>query len=418
MKYQTLKIIGFSGLVIIAMTSFGFGEIKSTESNVTAQKDDALKKTAAPKINKTEKTKTVDPLLKRVNEAIRVSESRYLSTKVHSPWQIMHGLLVFGHDYYLKDYSLGKPATTTQPPKTGTTKIVPKKKKVEPKKIRAIDWLSKGPKFRNESWFEKTTDGGRAHPYSVAYAFEGHPNQLLAILAMAKTAPTHQFKADIGTITINDMLKHTKANVRSTEEITWTLWALSHYLGPNAQWTSKYGEFWSIEKMVQLQTNEAPRNGACGGSHGLFALTYARNVYLKTGKPLRGVWWAADVKIKRYIAAAKQLQNADGTFSTEYFEGRGYSNDFETRLNRSGHTLEFLALALPQSRLKEAWFRKGVAAIADELLRNKHSPAKCGSLYHALSGLMIYRNRVSPQVTVKNQQPKKAQPKKQTVPTT
>ncbi|MCH8830903.1 MAG: hypothetical protein IID45_15115, partial [Planctomycetes bacterium] len=180
------------------------------------------------------------------------------------------------------------------------------------------------------------------------------------------------------------------------EEITWTLWALSHYLGADARWENKYGEAWSIDRLVRMQTQAPTGDAACGGTHGLFALTYARNVYLKTGRPLRGVWLAADQKIQRYIAEAKESQNADGTFSSNYFQSRGYSNNFEKRLNTSGHTLEFLLLALPKKRMKEKWIRNGVKAIARDLIVNKRVPVKCASLYHALDGLVLYRDLFAP----------------------
>lgn len=311
-----------------------------------------------------------DPLLKQVANAIDVSEKRFLTANVHTPWQIMHGLLALRQEYMVKD-------------KNG-------------KKIKAIDWISSGPHYKGDAWFQKTRFGGQAHPYSTDYAFEGHPNQFLAILAMADVPLTHKLKTDRGTITIADMVRNAKAEIKTNEEVTWTLWALSHYLGPDSTWENKYGETWSIERLVRIQTQEATFNGACGGSHGLFALTYARNVFLKTKQPLRGHWLAADQKIQKYIAQAKSLQNTDGTFSTEYFESRGHSRAFEKRLNTSGHTLEFVVSALPQERLKEQWVRNGIAAIAKDLVDNRLKPAECGSLYHAMNGLVIYRDKTNP----------------------
>ena len=77
--------------------------------------------------------------------------------------------------------------------------------------------------------------------------------------------------------------------------------ALAHYEEPDAQWFNAAGEPWSIERLVKMQIDEPVTSGACGGCHGLFALAYARNMYISTGKPLRGVWFEADQKIKRYV---------------------------------------------------------------------------------------------------------------------
>jgi len=310
-----------------------------------------------------------DPLLEQVNEAIDVTTRRYLTATVHTPWQIMHGLLALRDKYLIK---LGN------------------------EKVSAIDWVSNGATYRGEHWFEKTRYGGRAHPYSTAYAFEGHPNQLLAILSMCSLPMDHKIRAGNGTFTIAEMIKHTQAEVNAQEEITWTLWGLSNFLGTDARWENKYGEAWSIERLVRMQTHQPVHTAACGGSHGLFALSFARNVHVESGKPLRGVWLEAEQKIKRYIEEARLYQNQDGSFSTDYFKGRNSSRDFQTRLGSSGHTLEFLMLAMPKNRLKEQWVRNGVAALARDLIDHGRDPAECGALYHAMDGLVIYRDRMMP----------------------
>lgn len=308
-----------------------------------------------------------DPLHAAVDDAIQTSIRRYLSSEVHTPWQIMHGLLALRGDYQIKQ---------------------------DGKKVNALEWMSQGATYRGQPWFQRTRYGGRAHPYSKAYAFEGHPNQFLAILAMADVPLDHKFvTSGQETITVEEMVKHAQMTVSSNEEVTWTLWALSHYLDPDAAWRNRYGESWSMERLVQIQTAEPVQSAACGGSHGLFALTFARNAYRKTGRPLRGAWLEADQKIERYIREARYYQNTDGTFSTNYFSGRRHSHNFETRLNTSGHTLEFLVLALPEERLKEQWVRNGIYALTTDLLEHRRDPAECGSLYHALDALVIYRDR-------------------------
>jgi len=313
---------------------------------------------------------SLDPLQKLVQEAIRVSIRRFLSADAHTPWQIMHGILALRQDYVIKQGDA---------------------------KVSAIEFISSGAKYRGDDWFEKTRFGGRAHPYSgVAYAFEGHPNQFLAILSMADLPLDHQFKAGSDTITIEDMVEHAKMEVKRGEEITWTLWAMSHYLPPNTTWENKWGEQWGIERLVQMQTEARPQRAACGGTHGLFALSYARNGYLETGQRLRGVWIAADQKLQQYIAMARSHQNSDGTFSGDYFKGRQLDRNFKDRLTSSGHTLEFLMVALPQNRLDERWVRRGITAVSRELIDNKRTPADCGALYHAMNGLAIYLERTLP----------------------
>lgn len=326
---------------------------------------------AAPSANAAEKTAGAknDPMIKKVDEAIEISTKRYLTAGSHTPWQILHGMLAYRHDYIIKD--------------------------AQGKKINAVDYMTAGPKFRGEGWFRKTRNGAEAHPYSADYVFEGHQNQFLAILSAAGFPLDYEMKMDGGKATIRDIVRNSMYEINGQDETTWSLWALSHYLGAEKSWTNKYGQEWSIEALVRRQNQENPWNAACGGTHGLFALSSALKVYRKTGKPLRGVWLEADQKIKRYIEEAKAYQNADGSFSSEYFRGHGFSRDFEKRLGTSGHILEFLMVALPDNRLNEAWVRKGVEAVAKDLIDNKRLPAEPGALYHAVDGLVLYRERVT-----------------------
>lgn len=314
----------------------------------------------------------VDPLVKLATEAVEVCSRRYLTTDMHTPWQIIHGLLAYRQDFQLK-------------------------LKDSDKKINAIEWASSGVNFRGESLFQKTPYGGRAHPYSQIYYFEGHPTQFMAYLTMSRLPSTHEFKTDSGeVVTVQDIINNAKMEVtRSPEvEMTWTLWALAHYLEPTAQWVNKSGEPWSMEELLRVELRNAIYDSACGGTHSLFAIAYARNAHLQSRQPLRGVWLEADQKIQRFIAEAKALQNSDGSFSKYFFKGRDLSNDFNTRITGSGHMVEWLMVALPQSRLSEPWVQNGVRCVAQDLIDNRHQNADCGPLYHAVDGLQIFLERM------------------------
>ncbi len=357
MKWFEHRMITASFVILVfftAVTLFAQDESGSAAPNAGAAKT---------------KARPADPLAQQVDEAIEITTRRYLTANVHTPWQILHGILALRRDFLLKR---------------------------DGKKVSAIEWLSHGARFRGEHMFEATRYGGRAHPYSQPYAFEGHPNQFLAILTMSNLPLDHQFKTATGTISVADIVNNAKMEINDREEITWSLWALCHYLPADARWTNKYGVHWSIERMVQIQTYDSVNDAACGGTHGLFALSYARKRYLRTKRPLRGVWLQADQKIQRYVASARSLQNYDGSFSATYFRGRSHTSDFTDRIATSGHMLEWLMMALPERRLKEDWVRRGVAAIANDLIVHRGEPVECGPLYHALDALILYREKTRP----------------------
>ncbi len=321
-----------------------------------------------------------DPLVKLVYETREIQRQRLLNTTDHTPWQMMHGLLGLRQDFLINH--------------NGQT-------------INGLEWIKTGPMFKNEPWFQKTSHGGRAHPYSVPYAFEGHINQSLAILAMCNLPLDTQFNTPQGPITMRDMLKNAQMTANAKEEVTWTLWALSTYLPSDAEWINEKGERWSIERLVLLETGKqvGGPTSPCGGTHGLFALARARNVYLKTGKPLRGVWAQADQKIQKYIRTIQTQLNKDGSLSSNYYRGREYKQDFDKRMASMGHLLEFLMVALPQERLKEPWVRRAIEATANDLKNNRKAYVSCSPLYHATDALTIYLERVLPQQQAVAQQP-------------
>jgi len=309
-----------------------------------------------------------DPLIRQVYETREACRRRLLSTSDHTPWQIMHGTLALRHDFVIRHQG---------------------------KTVKGLDWIATGPTFRGESWFSKTPYGGQAHPYSIPYAFEGHINQFLAILSMSGLPLDSEFRTSDGVITMRDMLKNAQMTVNDKEEVTWTLWALSRYLPPDAQWKNSRGESWSIERLVRIETGKSLTGAACGGTHGLFALAHARNVRLRTGEPLRGVWLEAEYKIRRYIQTARMQQNSNGTLSSNFFRGRDYKTDFDKRMASAGHILEFLMIALPQKELSERWVRRAISATCSDLMANRNSYVSCSPLYHSVNALSIYLDRVA-----------------------
>ncbi len=315
--------------------------------------------------------KSNDALIELCKESVDTTARRLLSTESHTPWQIMHGLLALRHDFQIQH---------------------------EGQTISGLDWVAQGQVFDDEYWFESSRHGGRAHPYSRPYAFEGHANQFLAILSMCGVELDRKFGTSTGTVTMRGMINNAQKTLTEKDEPTWTLWALSRYLPSSARWRNEDGESWSIEKLVQDQTAKPMQGAPCGGTHGLFALAHARNVYLRQEKPLRGVWLQAEYKIRKHINTARMQQNADGTLSSNFFRSKEYDPDFNKRMASAGHILEFLMIALPQNELGERWVRRAIEATASDLLNNRKAYVKCSPLYHSVNALNIYLDRVNPKV--------------------
>lgn len=306
-------------------------------------------------------------LLQLVEEAIEISNRRFLVANEHSPWQIYHGLNALRREFLLE---------------------------LEGELVPAVDWLSgTNPQFRGKPWFEKTPYGGRAHRYTVPYHFEGHPNQSLALMVMCNLPRDHRFQIDGGYITVDDVINNAKVDLNPREELTWTLWFLTHYLESDETWMTRHGQMWSLEKLVQDQIQTEVSNAACGGTHNLYALSVARNNHLRKGGQLRGVWLQADQKVKRYIVAARSLQRRDGSFPTQYFRGYGYPKNFSEQIASTGHIMEWLMVGVDDRQFSEEWVERGIRYIAQKMVDHRHESAECGPLYHAVAALSLYRDR-------------------------
>ena len=336
---------------------------------------------------------TSDPLMLLVDRAIAQNSRRFLdvtpgSAQQNSPWQIMHGILAYRNEFQLK---INDPAG--------------------PRKISAIQYISNEATYRNEHWFEATPYGGRAHPFNVPYWFEGHVNQFLAILTMSNLPLNHEFKVAGGkVVTMADMVRHAQRTTSGNVEVSWTLWFLTHYLDPDAEWTNMHGQKWSLATLAEIQTADGVLDAPCGGTHGLFALAYARNSYLQKHGELRGAWLPAHQKIEQYIQHARNVQNQDGSFSTKFYRQREFSFDFAERIRSSGHMLEWLMMGLPASRLQEPWVQNAVRSLATDLTTTVNQTIDPGPLYHACHALVLYRQRTQPNTPLPIAVPSKAAP--------
>lgn len=384
MRLSNLRVLTGSW----AATAFACTVVLGIQTSLRA--DDVPQKDLSPPAAATPDTPSPaatisDPLAAEVQQAIDVSSRRFLETEVHTPWQIVHGLLAYRRGYVVKQNGA---------------------------KVNALEWVASGPVYKDQSWFEKTPYGAHAHPYNnVPYAFQGHPNQFMAYMTMCNLPLDYKFKTSSGeTATISDFINGAKMEVNDREEITWTLWFLSHYIEPTAQWMNKDGQPWSMERLVQIENGKVVTSAACGGTHGLFALAYARNAFRESGNNLYGAWFEADQKVQRYLEEARANQNPDGTFSSNYFQGPGYSTDFVKRIGTTGHILEFVCVAVPQSRLHEDWVRRAVATLAHDLIEHRQAAAECGALYHAVDGLSVYRTRMWPELDPANRSRTAAKP--------
>lgn len=325
-----------------------------------------------------------DQLKAKIDRVLAQAQRRHLSATENAAWQALHEALAFGPDAMLVDPD---------------GKVVP-----------VIDYLLGGGAMRG--WNLRPGDHGlHAVLEQGSKTGMGHKDQWIGYLAMGgeyypgrKPILGSESPIQVGSKTykLGDLLTQAQWECREGMEAGWTLMALHAYLPLDAQWQAEDGTTWSIERLLAMESKADVNAIACGGTHSLSGVTLAVKEYMLQHpeiKPdqLTGGWKAGYEKIRWAIQRAREHQQQDGTFSTNYFQRPGTSADIILRLGTTGHTLEFLALALNDDEIKAPWMAKAAEQLCDLLENTQDARVECGALYHATHGLVAYRMRRFPE---------------------
>jgi hypothetical protein len=318
-----------------------------------------------------------ESLRERIDRAIEFTKNnRHLSVGDQAAWQIVHGALAYGPEFEIY---------------------------VDGKLTPAIDYLLKGGKLRG--WDLRKGDRGVVAVLEPGSKMgQGHPDQWLGYLSQAGLTLDDKVTVASGEVfTVHDMLTQAQWDMYDGMEGTWTLMACSTYLPIDAKWTAKDGEEWDIARLAKMEAGQDLFDSACGGTHRMYALAIARNKFLESGGKLtgdpNGAWEIVDKKIKDTAAAAREFQQPDGSFSSNYFSRAARSAEIGDRISTTGHVLEFLTVALDDQQLREPWVTRAVLHLLQCLEMTQKHDLECGSLYHAIHGLIIYRDRIYGQPT-------------------
>jgi hypothetical protein len=327
-----------------------------------------------PAVDATAEAVDLDNLCERIDAVLaHAREGRQLNTTDHAAWQVVHGILAFGDAFPITHEGETSPA---------------------------LEYLLSGGQLTGWT-LRPGSVGVIAVPDPGSKTGQGHQDQWLGYLSQCAVGGI-PLETEISTggetYQVADLLKQATYDLRSGQEATWTLMAVSTYLPIDASWTAGDGTEWTTEKVVSMEAGADLAESACGGTHRLYGLTVAMNRYLdETGlKPeeLSGGWAEAEALIQESIELARQYQQADGTFSTNYFVRPSTSPDVFSKIGSTGHTFEFLTVALEQDRLSEPWVQRAAAALVELLEQTADVPVECGGLYHAAHGLALYRARI------------------------
>jgi hypothetical protein len=305
----------------------------------------------------------------RLEAAIENVKSRELQT-TNSFWTIFHGMVGMGHSTML---------------------TIPQTKE----RVNALDYICNGGEVRGMRFI--VTPNGLDVQTGPAFIGQGHQDQFIAELGQWGMPPDRKFLVNGKEYTYMDFVRHAAkaARTNSNQELTWAIIVIGQYLGTDYSWTNASGEKLKYTDIVRYELDADVLNAACGGTHRLFGLTWARYLHLMDKRHKdEGIWREIYDHTMKYRDLAKQFRNSDGSLSTSFFRGKGNSADKQLRLNSSGHTLEWLALALSDDELREDWIEDAVDAVSKMILEQSNTSIESGTLYHAMHGLLIYHARM------------------------
>lgn len=303
----------------------------------------------------------------KLRQVLEYFESRPLNTRDHNSWEVMHRIVAYGTECEIR--------------KSGP----------EGDFVNAIGWLCYGGRCRGQ---RLVSAEGKYLIAAQGVGVQGHPGQFLAILAQSRVRADYAIQLDGKPFTLADLIEAEKRNCRKGMELTFELISLSHYLDTDALWKNSAGEEWSIPQLIQEEI-KAPilRSAPCGGTHRLMGLAYAVRKRHKEGKTVDGHYLRAEKYLNEYHQYTLALQNADGSFSTQWFRGREARTDLDRRLQTTGHMLEWLVYSVPESMLRDERIVKSVDYLADLLRAHLDRDWELGPLGHGLHALAIYEER-------------------------
>jgi hypothetical protein len=304
----------------------------------------------------------------RISRTLAAYQRRPLNTLEHNPWEVMHWAIAFG------------PASKLRLGGGGGDPI------------SALGWLNTGG--RCNGLVMVATQGEKLVALR-GKGMQGHVAQYLAVMAQCRVAAGSPIVVGGRSFTVADLIETEKRSCREKTELTFALIAMAHYLDTDEMWTASDGSEWSLPKLVREELAQPLRGAPCGGTHRLFGLAYACQRRRESTGGLDGIYVTAD----RYYRTQQQrmfdeLQNSDGSFSTDWFNRPEDGDDIERKLRTSGHMLEFLVSTADQKVLYHPRTIEAVEFVAKILHAEPEREWKIGPMCHALHSLVIYQERL------------------------
>jgi hypothetical protein len=303
-------------------------------------------------------------LKQRLRECLAYYFQRPEDNSQRSPWGVMHAIVGFGVDTPLR---------------------------AQGQTVNAIAWLCANAPCYNMRLmrFQHERLGVNMGP-----GYQGHQGQWLCILAQSRVQRDYPLIVEGRALKVADLIEQEQWTCEAGTELTFKLIGLSYYLKSDAIWRNQRGEEWDLPRLIREELAQPIVGAACGGTHRLMGLSYAVRERHKDGLELTGQWQRAERFLADFHEYTFRLQNADGSFSTAWFERRDDRGTRDRRLDTTGHILEWLVYSLSREQLDDPRVTKGLSYLVDLMWQYRAHPWEIGPKGHAIHALAMYDERV------------------------
>ena len=313
-------------------------------------------------------TKNMQNLRNKVRTVLKAYYNKPLNSHDNDTWEMMHGMLAYGLQSHLRE---GGPKGDL---------------------ITTVGWLCYNKPCKGLTLMYVTPEGELRAKQGAG--LQGHMGQLLAMLAQCRVSPDYPIKVGQHDFTVRDLIEVEKKTCYEKTELTFKLIGLMHYLNSDDKWVNDQGMEWDIQKLISEELAQPIRGAACGGTHRLSGLSLAARTRVRRGEPLDGEFAKANDFVEKYHSYAFQLQNSDGSMSTEWFRGKGDDDDIDRRIKTTGHILEWLCYSLSDDQMQSSRVFAAANYLASLLYTNADHEWEKGPIGHAIHALRLYDERM------------------------
>ncbi len=308
-------------------------------------------------------TETVQQLKPSLERTLRHYFQDIEVAKGRSNWGMMHAVLFFGKD----------------------TQVI-----ANDRRYSTIAWVARNNICRGQRFFDEDSHGIKVKD---GPGLQGHQGQFLMVCGLTGVPSSYPLHVNGNRYTVEDLIRSEQVNCRSGEELTFAFTGLIHYLDTDASWTSSDGQRWDFERLIAEELSQPVIGVACGGTHRLMILSHALRIRRAEGKPITGQWARAEQFLADFVQYAYTLQNRDGSWSTNWFAGRGDNGSIDRKIQTTGHIVEWLLTTLPDSQLQDPRLVRGVVYINSAMYRGRDHEWSIGPKGHAIRALRMFYER-------------------------